>query len=307
MSLKLRNIILITIFLSVCFLCDSINFAIIKIIIFPPFTCNFEHTLSYHLYQTSEIYKVLHDNIELTTCIFGCLYFLFFRVYVFQKWVSIIENNCHGLFLYDFLKELRRNKQILLNVNILFLFISVVMLIFYCDALDTNYIFSFIFFYPFHYLILYIRWAIKDKNIKNEISITRKYHIIQYVNYIVISNFMVIMCSSCLIPLCLVSCTMGFIDRFICFILVLLAFYYAIYYSCYYITHNIKIFIISFISIVFSILLLIYDLMYESNILDRILTFIFVTIYNLILMLGIISSLFINKLTKIIACKDINN
>ena len=168
-----------------------------------------------------------------------------------------------------------------------------------CDALDTNYIFSFIFFYPFHYLILYICWAIKDKNINNEISISRKYHIIQYVNYMIFANFMVIMCSSCLTPLCLVSCTTGFLVRFIGFILVLLALYYAIYYSCYYIIHNIKIFIITSTIILLFLFLLICIFVYKIESVNIILSRIISIIYKLVIFIGIVSSLYAYKEDKV--------
>ena len=149
LSLKLRNILLMITFLSICFLCDAHFFSNIILTLFPYFTCSFEQTLGYHLYQTSEIYRIIYNNREITTCVLGCLYFLFFRCYVFQKWVFIIENKCQGLFLHDFLKELRKNKQILLYANIIFLLLTIEMFHFYAHVLKINYLFSFMLFFPF--------------------------------------------------------------------------------------------------------------------------------------------------------------
>ena len=307
LSLKLRNILLIITFISICFLCDAHFFSDIILTLFPYFTCNFEHTLGYYLYQTSEIYRTVYNHREITTCIFGCLYFLFFRVYVFQKWVSIIENKCQGLFLHDFLKELRKNKQILLYANILFLLLTVVVSDFCSSALEINYLFSFIFVLPFNYLILYLRWAIKDKNLKNNNGISNKYHLIQYVNYIFLANFIVIMGSSFFILLTLFSNTVYPLYRIICFILILMGIYFVLYSLLYHLLYNTKIFIVILFIILCLSILLFYDLKYEIELINNILSFIFSTIYFSFFGIGIMSSLFTNQISKILTDKNINN
>ena len=132
---------------------------------------------------------------NIVSCILGCLYFLFFRVYIFQELVTIIENKCQGMFLHDFFKELRKNKQILFYSNLIFLLLTIEMYNTYSQLVRTYPLVAFIFFFPFHYLILYIRWAIKDKNSKHEQILTKKYNIIQYANYFIWNNILMIVFS----------------------------------------------------------------------------------------------------------------
>ena len=307
LSQKLKNILLIIMFLSICFLCDVVFFSCIVLILFPYFTCSFEDSLGYYLYQTSEIYKTLYNHREITTCILGCLYFLFFRCYVFQKWVYIIENKCQGLFLHDFLKELRKNKQILLYANIVLLLITITTFDFCRSALKINYICSFIFVFPFHYLILYIRWAIKDKNLTSKSDITAKYHIIKYVNSIFLANFMMIVSSSFWIFLCIFANTIHPLYIVICYILVILGVYGVIYSVLYYLVHNIRFLIIISSFVIVSSILLFCDITYEVNMLDKILSYILRTICSIVLTTGILSSLFINQIAKIVIGRDNTN
>ena len=277
LSLKLRNILLMITFLSICFLCDAHFFSNIILTLFPYFTCSFEQTLGYHLYQTSEIYRIIYNNREITTCVLGCLYFLFFRCYVFQKWVFIIENKCQGLFLHDFLKELRKNKQILLYANIIFLLLTIEMFHFYAHVLKINYLFSFMLFFPFHYIILYVRWVIKDKNFKNKHGITNKYPLFQYINYIVAALF-------------------------------LLAVIYIIYFIHYSIQQNTKLFLIIYLLVFLWIFLFIYCFFNESY--EKYLTILitpFIVVIEILFLIGIISSLFINQVAKLLTDKNINN
>ena len=307
LSLKLRNILLMITFLSICFLCDAHFFSNIILTLFPYFTCNFEHTLGYYLYQTSEIYRSIYNHREITTIILGCLYFLFFRVYVFQKWVSIIENKCQGLFLHDFLKELRKNKQILLYVNIVFLLLTMVMFRSNGHDLKINYFFSFIFFFPFHYLILYIRWAIKDKNLKNKLGITNKYPLIQYVNYIVVANALMILFSFFDIFLG-IFCAEFLLNQILYFALFLLAVIYIIYFIHYSIQQNTKLFLIIYLLVFLWIFLFIYCFFNESY--EKYLTILitpFIVVIEILFLIGIISSLFINQVAKLLTDKNINN
>lgn len=306
LSLKLRNILLIITFISICFLCDAHFFSDIILTLFPYFTCNFEHTLGYYLYQTSEIYRSIYNHREITTIILGCLYFLFFRVYVFQKWVSIIENKCQGLFLHDFLKELRKNKQILLYANIVFLLLTMVMFRSNGHDLKINYFFSFIFFFPFHYLILYIRWAIKDKNLKNKLGITNKYPLIQYVNYIVVANALMILFS--FFDIFLGMFTDKFLFNLLSFSLFLLGFIYLIYSAYYFFVQHTKLFLIIYSSIFLWIFLFIYCIFNEINdIYLKILINPLLIILDILFLIGTISSLFINQVVKIVTKKAINN
>ena len=295
LSLKIKNILLIVIFLSICFICDEFCFLNTILTIFPHFTCYFEDTLGYSLYQTSEIYRFLHNNREITTCILGCLYFIFFRVYVFQKWVSIIENKCQGLFLHDFLKELRKNKQILLYANIIFLLIALITFKSYGNDLKINYIFSFIFFFPFHYLILYIRWAIKDKNYKNKQVATKKYPIIQYINNLFLANFQMIISSYVIVFFDLIAKVSNPL-MLICQILSLLFVFYILYYVYYYLVNNIKVLFITFSIIILFILLLPFLFVEEFNIIFLIL----LKIFYLFLFIGVIASILPNQVAKLI-------
>ena len=307
LSQKLKNIFLILVFISICFFCDIEFFSSIILISFPYFTCSFEHTLGYYLYQTSEIYRTVYNHREITTCILGCLYFLFFRCYVFQKWVSIIENKCQGLFLHDFLKELRKNKQILLYANIVLLLITIAIFDFCHSALKINYICSFIFVFPFHYLILYLRWAIKDKNIISKSNIMTKYHIIQYVNYIFFANFIMIVSSSFWIFLSIFVDTIHPLYRVICFILVGLGLYGVLFSILYYLVYNIKLLIMISTIVIVSSTLLYCDLMYEVDMIDKIISYILRTIYYIVLTTGILSSLFTSQVSKLLIDKNINN
>ena len=305
-SSKLKNILLILMFLSICFFCDVDFFSGVVLILFPYFTCSFEDSLGYYLYQTSEIYRIMYNNREITTCVLGCLYFLFFRCYVFQKWVYIIENKCQGLFLHDFLIELRKNKQILLYANIVLLLITIATFDFCRSALKINYICSFIFVFPFHYLILYIRWAIKDKNIINKSNITTKYHIIQYVNSIFLANFMMIVSSSFWIFLCIFANTIHPLYIVICYILVILGVYGVIYSVLYYLVYNIKLLIMISTIVIVSSTLLYCDLMYEVDMIDKIISYILRTICYIVLTTGILSSLFTNQIAKLVIEKQID-
>lgn len=306
LSQKLKNVFLILIFISICFICDVDFFGSLVLISFPYFTCDFEHSLGYYLYQTSEIYRIMYNNREITTCVLGCLYFLFFRCYVFQKWVSIIENKCKGLFLHDFLIELRKNKQILLYANIILLLLTIVTFDLCRSALKINYICSFIFVFPFHYLILYIRWAIKDKNFIIKSNITAKYHITQYINYIFFANFIMIAPSSFWIFLSLFS-DIYFINKLLCVILCLLALFYCVYYTCYFIKQNIKLFFIVYSSVFVYIYLLIYTLLNKSyeKYFNTLVTPL-ITILELFFIIGIISSLFINQIAKLLIEKQVD-
>ena len=295
LSLKIKNILLIVIFLSICFICDEFCFLNTILTIFPHFTCYFKDTLGYSLYQTSEIYRFLHNNREITTCILGCLYFIFFRVYVFQKWVSIIENKCQGLFLHDFLKELRENKQILLYVNIIFLFFLFIMLDFYIEVSDINVFFATLFFIPFHYLILYIRWAIKDKNYKNKQVATKKYPIIQYINNLFLANFQMIISSYVIVFFDLIAKVSNPL-MLICQILSLLFVFYILYYVYYYLVNNIKVLFITFSIIILFILLLPFLFVEEFNIIFLIL----LKIFYLFLFIGVIASILPNQVAKLI-------
>ena len=306
LSLKLRNILLMITFLSICFLCDAHFFSNIILTLFPYFTCSFEQTLGYHLYQTSEIYRIIYNNREITTCVLGCLYFLFFRCYVFQKWVFIIENKCQGLFLHDFLKELRKNKQILLYANIIFLLLTIEMFHFYAHVLKINYLFSFMLFFPFHYIILYVRWVIKDKNFKNKHGITNKYPLFQYINYIVAGNALIILFSSFYIFLGMF--TDKFLFNLLSFSLFLLGFIYLIYSAYYFFVQHTKLFLIIYSSIFLWIFLFMYCIFNEINdIYLKILINPLLIILDILFLIGTISSLFINQVVKIVTKKAINN
>ena len=306
LSLKLRNILLMITFLSICFLCDAHFFLNIILTLFPYFTCSFEQTLGYHLYQTSEIYRIIYNNREITTCVLGCLYFLFFRCYVFQKWVFIIENKCQGLFLHDFLKELRKNKQILLYANIIFLLLTIEMFHFYAHVLKINYLFSFMLFFPFHYIILYVRWVIKDKNFKNKHGITNKYPLFQYINYIVAGNALIILFSSFYIFLGMF--TDKFLFNLLSFSLFLLGFIYLIYSAYYFFVQHTKLFLIIYSSIFLWIFLFMYCIFNEINdIYLKILINPLLIILDILFLIGTISSLFINQVVKIVTKKAINN
>jgi len=306
MSFKLRNILLITMFLSICFLCDSFFFSNSILTILPYFTCNFEHSLGYYLYNTSEIYRAIYNHREMTTVILGCLYLLYFRVYIFQKGVSIIETKSQGLFLYDFLKELRKNKQILLYANIILLLLTLEMFHSYAQELKINYFFSFILFFPFHYLVLYIRWTIKDKNFKNKSGITGKYQPIQYINYIFLVNALMILFSS--VDVFLGIFTDNFIFNLLSFTLLMLALIYIIYFSCYFFVKNTKLFLIVYSSVFLWIFLFMYFIFNEhyAKYLSALIAPLIIIVYILFL-IGVISSLFINQLTKIITEKYTNN
>ena len=306
LSLKLRNILLMITFLSICFLCDAHFFLNIILTLFPYFTCSFEQTLGYHLYRTSEIYRIIYNNREITTCVLGCLYFLFFRCYVFQKWVFIIENKCQGLFLHDFLKELRKNKQILLYANIIFLLLTIEMFHFYAHVLKINYLFSFMLFFPFHYIILYVRWVIKDKNFKNKHGITNKYPLFQYINYIVAGNALIILFSSFYIFLGMF--TDKFLFNLLSFSLFLLGFIYLIYSAYYFFVQHTKLFLIIYSSIFLWIFLFMYCIFNEINdIYLKILINPLLIILDILFLIGTISSLFINQVVKIVTKKAINN
>ena len=306
LSLKLRNILLMITFLSICFLCDAHFFLNIILTLFPYFTCSFEQTLGYHLYQTSEIYRIIYNNREITTCVLGCLYFLFFRCYVFQKWVFIIENKCQGLFLHDFLKELRKNKQILLYANIIFLLLTIEMFHFYAHVLKINYLFSFMLFFPFHYIILYVRWVIKDKNFKNKHGITNKYPLFQYINYIVPGNALIILFSSFYIFLGMF--TDKFLFNLLSFSLFLLGFIYLIYSAYYFFVQHTKLFLIIYSSIFLWIFLFMYCIFNEINdIYLKILINPLLIILDILFLIGTISSLFINQVAKLLTDKNINN
>ena len=307
LSLKLRNILLMITFLSICFLCDAHFFSNIILTLFPYFTCSFEQTLGYHLYQTSEIYRIIYNNREITTCVLGCLYFLFFRCYVFQKWVFIIENKCQGLFLHDFLKELRKNKQILLYANIIFLLLTIEMFHFYAHVLKINYLFSFMLFFPFHYIILYVRWVIKDKNFKNKHGITNKYPLFQYINYIVAANALIILFSSFYIFLG-IFCAEFLLNQILYFALFLLAVIYIIYFIHYSIQQNTKLFLIIYLLVFLWIFLFIYCFFNESY--EKYLTILitpFIVVIEILFLIGIISSLFINQVAKLLTDKNMNN
>ena len=299
LSLKIKNILLLVIFLSICFICDEFCFLNTILTIFPHFTCYFKDTLGYSLYQTSEIYRFLHNNREITTCILGCIYFIFFRVYVFQKWVSIIENKCQGLFLHDFLKELRKNKQILLYANIIFLLIALITFKSYGNDLKINYIFSFIFFFPFHYLILYIRWVIKDKNYKNKQIRTKKYPIIQYINFFVMSNIQVILFSSFCILIDLFT-TEDYIQKIICWILFWLIVLYIVYFVLFYIKYNIKFFTKFSLIFFFLFTLIFYDIIYHTKFINNTISCIFALTYYSISFLCVIASILPNQVAKLI-------
>ena len=305
LSLKLKNIILIVAFVSICFMCDALFFEIVEELIFPVFSCNFKDTLGYHLYQASMNYRFLYNHICIVSCILGCFYFLFFRVYIFQKWVSIIENKCQGLFLHDFLKELRKNKQILICINVIFLLFTFEMYSIYSQYVRSYPLFAFIFFYPFHYLILYIRWAIKDKNIKNDQVLTQKYNIIHYANYFIFSNIFMIVFSYFFIFMGMLG-KENFFEKLLCCALFLLIIFYIVYFAVYYIKYNIKLFIICFIIVFLLAMSLFCVLIYEIELINNILSFIFSTIYYSFIGIGIISSLFVKQLTKIVASEDIN-
>ena len=306
LSLKLRNILLMITFLSICFLCDAHFFSNIILTLFPYFTCSFEQTLGYHLYQTSEIYRIIYNNREITTCVLGCLYFLFFRCYVFQKWVFIIENKCQGLFLHDFLKELRKNKQILLYANIIFLLLTIEMFHFYAHVLKINYLFSFMLFFPFHYIILYVRWVIKDKNFKNKHGITNKYPLFQYINYIVAGNALIILFSSFYIFLGMF--TDKFLFNLLSFSLFLLGFIYLIYSAYYFFVQHTKLFLIIYSSIFLWIFLFMYCIFNEINdIYLKILINPLLIILDILFLIGTISSLFINQVAKLLTDKNMNN
>ena len=295
-SLKFKNFILTLIFLSISILCTTEFFCSTMLIIFPHFTCYFKDTLGYSLYQTSELYRFLHNNREITTCILGCLYFIFFRVYVFQKWVSIIENKCQGLFLHDFLKELRENKQILLYVNIIFLFFLFIMLDFYIEVSDINVFFATLFFIPFHYLILYIRWAIKDKNYKNKQIRTKKYHIIQYINFFVLSNIQVIFYPIIMGLYVLAGPT--YILKILCFILLLLTLFYIIGFVIYCIMRNIKLMIYVLTVIFVPICMIFLSLECGMKVIDKIFYAIYISIHIITILIGTISSIFIDKISN---------
>ena len=306
LSLKLRNILLMITFLSICFLCDAHFFSNIILTLFPYFTCSFEQTLGYHLYRTSEIYRIIYNNREITTCVLGCLYFLFFRCYVFQKWVFIIENKCQGLFLHDFLKELRKNKQILLYANIIFLLLTIEMFHFYAHVLKINYLFSFMLFFPFHYIILYVRWVIKDKNFKNKHGITNKYPLFQYINYIVAGNALIILFSSFYIFLGMF--TDKFLFNLLSFSLFLLGFIYLIYSAYYFFVQHTKLFLIIYSSIFLWIFLFMYCIFNEINdIYLKILINPLLIILDILFLIGTISSLFINQVAKLLTDKNMNN
>ena len=246
-SLKFKNFILTLIFLSISILCTTEFFCSTMLIIFPHFTCYFKDTLGYSLYQTSELYRFLHNNREITTCILGCLYFIFFRVYVFQKLVSIIENKCQGLFLHD------------------------------------------------HYLILYIRWAIKDKNYKNKQVATKKYPIIQYINNLFLANFQMIISSYVIVFFDLIAKVSNPL-MLICQILSLLFVFYILYYVYYYLVNNIKVLFITFSIIILFILLLPFLFVEEFNIIFLIL----LKIFYLFLFIGVIASILPNQVAKLI-------
>ena len=83
---------------------------------------------------------------DIVSCIFGWIYFLFFRVYIFQELVTIIENKCQGMFLHDFLAELRKNKQILFYANLIFLLLTIEMYDIYSQLVRTYPFIAFVFF-----------------------------------------------------------------------------------------------------------------------------------------------------------------
>lgn len=295
LSIKTKNILLIVIFLSICFICDAIFFEIVREYIF----CNSKYTLGYYLYQMHEHYKFLYNNQNTITYILGCVYFLFFRTYVFQKWISIVENKCQGLFLHDFLKELRENKQILLYANIIFLLLTIVMYHFYCLYIKTSPFLSFIFFFPFHYLILYIRWVIKDKNYKNKQIRTKKYPIIQYINFFVMSNIQVILFSSFCILIDLFT-TEDYIQKIICWILFWLIVLYIVYFVLFYIKYNIKFFTKFSLIFFFLFTLIFYDIIYHTKFINNTISCIFALTYYSISFLCVIASILPNQVAKLI-------
>ena len=210
------------------------------------------------------------------------------------------------MFLHDFLKELRKNKQILLYANIIFLLLTIEMFHFYAHVLKINYLFSFMLFFPFHYIILYVRWVIKDKNFKNKHGITNKYPLFQYINYIVAGNALIILFSSFYIFLGMF--TDKFLFNLLSFSLFLLGFIYLIYSAYYFFVQHTKLFLIIYSSIFLWIFLFMYCIFNEINdIYLKILINPLLIILDILFLIGTISSLFINQVVKIVTKKAINN